>query len=104
MTQQRNSNGELRAAFTMREIARAKRSVPAGTAGIFLRVALAIVFMYLIFVSHLIFGSAGPVFISVLFLAAFFIPYLYRTALGLRDRRRAQRTSRRPAQNAPQQR
>ena len=41
------------------------------------RVALSVIYMYLILISYELLGIAGPVFISCVFLVAFFIPYLY---------------------------
>ena len=88
MAQQQNSKGELRAAFTMRELENAKRSCQTSTPGTFIRVALGIVFMYLIVISHLMLGAVGPVFISALFLVAFFVPYLYQIGKDRLERRR----------------
>ena len=76
MKQQWDSTGELRAAFTMRMLENAKSSVQTRTTGsLFMRVTLVVIFMYLIFISYLMLGIAGPVFTSTLFLVALFTPY-----------------------------
>ncbi len=82
MTQQLDSNGELRAAYTMRELEKAKSSFPTGTTGVFIRVTLAVIFMYLTVISYLMLGIAGPVFVSILFLAAFLITWRMAAGLG----------------------
>ena len=96
MTQQPDSNGELRAAFTMRLLENAKRNVQpeSGPIGVFMRVTLAVIFMYLIVISYMMLGTIGPVFISVLSLVAYFVPYLYQTMKRLLERRRVQKESR----------
>ena len=80
----------------MRLLENAKRNVQpeSGPIGVFMRVTLAIVFMYLIVISYMMFGTPGLVFISVLALVAYFVPYLYQTVKGLLERRRAQKESR----------
>lgn len=88
MTQQTDPKGELRAASTMRELEKAQRSISTGPIGVFMRVTLAIIFMYLIFISHQMFGVTGPVFISVLFLVAVFVPVIYQAAKSFLDQRR----------------
>lgn len=103
MKQQRDSKGELRAAFTMRELDNAKRSCQTNTPGTFIRVTLGIVFMYLIVISHLMLGVAGPVFISVLFLVAFFVPYFYQISKDLLARRRLRKDNSMPEQESPQE-
>ena len=89
MKQQSDPKGELRAADTMREIENAKRSIQTGTSSILMRVTLALIFMYLIMISYLMLGIAGPALISVLFLISFFTPYLYQTLANLLEKRRA---------------
>jgi len=42
------------------------------------RVALGVIYMYLILMSYETMGISGPVFISVLFLVSFFVPQAYR--------------------------
>lgn len=94
MKQQRDTNGELMAAGAMREIENAKRSIQIGPTGIIMRVTLVLVFMYLIMVSYLMLGIAGPVLISVLFLISFFAPYFYQALSNRLQKRRAQKVDR----------
>lgn len=105
MTQQPDSNGELRAAFTMRLLENAKRSVQpeTGPIGVFMRVTMAVVFMYLIVISHMMLGTIGLVFVGVLSLVAYFVPYLYQAVKGLLERRRSQKESRILGRQSPQQ-
>lgn len=105
MTQQRDSNSELRAAFTMRLLENAKRSgqPETGPIAVFIRVTLAVIFIYLIVISYMMFGTIGPVFISILSLVAHFVPYLYQAIKGLLERRRSQKESRILGQQSPQQ-
>ena len=58
MTQKPDTNGELRAAFAPRLLDNAKRTVhpQSGPIGVFMRVTLALIFMYLIVVSYMMFG------------------------------------------------
>jgi len=96
MTQKLDTNDELRAAFAPRLLENAKRTVhpQSGPIGVFMRVTLALIFMYLTVISYMMFGTPGLVFISVLALVAYFVPYLYQTVKGLLERRRAQKESR----------
>ena len=105
MRQQSDSNGELRAALTMRLLENAKRSVQSesGPIGVFMRVTLAVIFMYLAVVSYMMFGTIGLVFVSVLSLVAYFVPYLYQTMKRLLERRRSQKERRILGQQSPQQ-
>jgi len=103
MKQQQDSKGELRAAFALRGLEKAKRSCQTSTSGTFIRVALGVVFMYLIFVSHLMLGAVGPVLISAMFLLAFFVPHLYQTAQSLLVRRRLRKERRLSGQESPQE-
>jgi len=91
MTTQQDSKAAQRAAATMSELEKAKLSLRPSAASTLVRVALAIVYMYLIVFSYMLLGVAGPVFISVLFLVAFFAPLAYRTVTDLLEKRRAQR-------------
>jgi hypothetical protein len=91
MTTQQDSKAAQRAAATMSELEKAKRSMRPNAVSMLVRVALAIVYMYLIVFSYQILGVAGPVFISVLFLVAFFAPLAYRTFTGLLEKRRSRR-------------
>lgn len=95
MTQQHDSNGELRAAYTMKLLERAKRTVQpeTGPIGVFMRVTMAVIFMYLIVVSYMMFGTIGLVFVSLLALVSYFVPYLYQALIGRLERRRAERQS-----------
>ena len=78
MTQQKNTKGELRAAFINRGLKNAKHSFPIGSTGVFMRVTLAIIYMYLIVISYSLMGTIGVVFVSTLFLVALFSPILYQ--------------------------
>jgi len=90
MTQQQDFKGELRATYTMRLLENAKCSVQTSTTGgLFMRVTLAVIYMYLIFISYLMLGIAGPVFTSTLFLVALFTPYFYRVSKDHLEKRRA---------------
>ena len=102
MKQQRDSKGELRAAFTMRGLENAKRSVQAGVPGVFIRVTLGIVFMYLIVISYMMLGTIGLVFVSVLALVAYFVPHLYRALKGLLERLGSRKENRILGQESPQ--
>ena len=103
MTQRRDSNGELRAIYAMRLLEYAERSVQpeTGPIGVIIRVALALIFMYLIAISYLMFGTVGIVFVSVLFLVAYFVPYLYQAVKGLFERRWAREKKRNLGRQAP---
>jgi len=90
MAQRYDSKDEMRAAYLSRELKKSKRSIPMGSTGVFIRVTLAIIFMYLIVISYSMLGITGPVFVSILFLVAFFMPVLYHTVTAVMDRRRAQ--------------
>ena len=92
MTQKLDTNDELRAAFGPRLLENAKRTVhpQSGPIGVFMRVTLALIFMYLTVISYMMFGTAGLVFISVLALVAYFIPHLYRAMKNRLEKRREQ--------------
>ncbi len=90
MAQRYDSKDEMRAAYLTRELKKSKRSIPMGSTGVFMRVTLAVIFMYLIVVSYSMLGISGPVFVSILFLIAFFMPVLYQTVKAVMDQRRAQ--------------
>ncbi len=59
MTKQSDDNAELRAAYTMRLLEDAKRSVQPepGAIGVFMRVTLALIFLYLIVISYMMLGT-----------------------------------------------
>lgn len=103
MPRQQDSKGELRAAFTMRMLDDAKVSLQPGAIGTFMRVSLAILFMYMIVVSHQVLGIAGPVFISVLFLVALFTPYFYQILKDYREGREVQAENRISEQESTQE-
>ncbi len=103
MTHQQDYKGDLRSAFTMREIENAQRSVHTGIEGLFVRAALSAIFMYLIFISYLMLGIAGPVFISVLFLVALFVPYFYQAVKDLLKRWGMQKQKHVLGRESPQQ-
>ena len=104
MTQQPDSKGELRATHTMRLLEDAERSVQpeTGPVGVFMRVTLAVVFMYLIVISYLMLGTTGLVFVSVLALVAYFVPHLYRALKGLLERLGSRKENRILGQESPQ--
>ena len=56
------------------------------------RVALGVIYMYLILISYELLGISGPVFVSVLFLISFFAPHAYRLLVrGLQDKAKLQK-------------
>ena len=61
----------------VRDVRKAKRELKTPSAMLLARVALAVVYMYLIMLSYELLGISGPVFISLVFLVAFFIPWGY---------------------------
>jgi hypothetical protein len=65
----------------------AHRNTNDGAATLLARVALSVVYMYLILMSYEMLGISGPVFVSVLFLIAFFIPLLYQRFVGRLQKR-----------------
>jgi len=93
MKQQCDSKGQVRAANTMRELEKAKRTIQtsSGSTSVFMRVALTVTFMYLIVISYVVLGITGSVFISVLFLVAFFVPYFYQALSDLLKKHRLQK-------------
>ncbi len=74
----------------MREFRNARRNISMGGMGVFMRVALAIIFMFMLVVSNLMLGLIGPAFVSILFLAAFFVPVMYQAARSYMGPRRTQ--------------
>lgn len=79
MTQPRDIKSALRAAGTMSELEKARRSMWPSAIGALARVALAVVYMYLIVIAYDLMGISGPIFISVLFLIALYAPHAYQT-------------------------
>ena len=103
MTQLNDNREKMRSAAFMSELEIAKRSSHTGVVGLLVRVTLIVIFSYLILTSYELFGTAGPAFISVLFIVALFVPQIYRAAKS-----RLGRTSRRPsdaslAEESPQE-
>lgn len=90
MNQQQNSKSELRAAFTNRQLKKAKYNFAIGSTGIFMQVALAIIYTYLILVSYSLMGAVGVMYVSVLFLVAHFFPLLYYAGRAFSERRSAE--------------
>lgn len=78
MNKQYDPNSEVRAAVAMRELTKAQRSISGGPVSMFIRVIMAILFMYLSLISYQVFGEAGLIFISILFIIAVFVPVLYQ--------------------------
>ena len=60
------------------ELRKPKRNWSESPATLLARVALGVIYMYLILVSYELMGISGPVFTSVLFLISFFIPLAYQ--------------------------
>jgi len=92
MKQQGESNVEraaneamdrLRSKHAIKHLEDAKDSLRPSSATAFLvRVALGLVYMYLIVVSYMMMDAMGPVIVSVLFLAAILVPHFYRFVAG----------------------
>ncbi len=77
MSELEHLKGKVRAASLSREIERAQRSLSLGPAGLFVRVALVLVFMYIVLISYMMMGIAGPIFVSIAFLIALIVPVLH---------------------------
>jgi len=60
------------------ELKKPRRNLYDSPVTLLARVALGVIYMYLILVSYELMGISGPVFISVLFLVSFFIPHAYQ--------------------------
>ena len=60
------------------ELRKPRRSWSDSPVTLLARVALGVIYMYLILVSYELMGVSGPVFTSVLFLVSFFIPLAYQ--------------------------
>ena len=68
------------------------------------RVALGVIYMYLILISYELLGISGPVFVSVLFLVSFFAPHAYRLLIqGLREKAELQEKHTTAAKEARQE-
>ncbi len=103
MTRQWDHTDKFRAASILREFENARRNSHTDTAGVFIRVALAVVFLYLTVVSYLVLGVAGPVFISILFVIALLVPYFYQVIKNLMDRPRVTKGDRVLTRKSPQE-
>ena len=103
MKPQYDSKDQLRATYTMRALENAQRSIHTGTIGVFIQVTLALIFMYLLVISYLMLGIAGPVFISVLFLVALLVPYFYYILKIWLEKRRVQKKELGLGEKSPQQ-
>ncbi|MFC1664762.1 hypothetical protein ACFL17_03940, partial [Pseudomonadota bacterium] len=68
-----------------------------GSAGVFMRAVLGIIFMYLMVISFEIFGVVGPLFISVLFLVSYSVPFVYQIMLMHREKRETNKVIESPA-------
>jgi hypothetical protein len=106
MTEPRDPKDVLRAALLMRELDRARHQQPLGVGptSLLLRTALAVVYMYLILAAYLMMGIIGSVFVSVLFLVAFFVPFIYQSAARHWRRRMGRIGSAKSAPGTPAQR
>ena len=103
MTRQWDFTGEGRTACTPRESENAEGSVNSGTAGVFVRVALVVVFLYLTVVSYLVLGVPGPVFVSILFVMALLAPHFYQVTKNLLERPRVPKDDRVLTPKSPQE-
>jgi len=89
MTHSDDHKAKMRSAAFMSELEIAKKSSHPGAVGFLIRVTLIVIFSYLILTSYVLFDAAGPVFISVLFIVALFVPHLYRLLKERLDGNRA---------------
>ena len=78
---------ELRAVFANRQLRKTRFDFPYGNVGVFMKVTLAIIYMYLILISYTWMGTAGVVVISVLFLAALSLPMVIWLVKNYRSKR-----------------
>lgn len=78
---------KLMAVTLMHEIERAKQECSIGYNSILTRVALAVVFIYLIALAQVAMGDIGPIVIAVLFLVLMLLPVLRSTTHRFPDRR-----------------
>jgi len=83
MTTVQDPKGELRAAFTQREIQNARNSLSKGVPGLIVRAALVTLFMNLLVIAYLMMGTPGLVFVSLLFLLALLTPLFAQMARKL---------------------
>jgi hypothetical protein len=78
MTQHRDTTIEPREVQDPQGRGNAGLGAGACTAGVFIRVTLAVMFLYLMAVAYLMLGIAGMALVAILFLVAFFMPLLYQ--------------------------
>ena len=103
MTNQSDNRAKMRSAAFMSELEIAKKSSHTGALGLIIRVTLVVVFAYLILTSYVLFGVNGPIFISVLFIVALFVPYMYRSHAKRLKKNRGQRVDAKLAEESPQE-
>lgn len=103
MTQVQDHKARMRSAALMSELEIAKKSSHTGAIGLLIRVTLVVVFAYLILTSYVLFDASGPVFISVLFIVALFVPNLYHALKSWFSGRRGQRAESRLVEESPQE-
>jgi len=90
MRQKQDGKFALRSAYINRGLKKAGYHFPQGNTGVFMQVTLAILYMYLIFLGYVMMGTAGLVFVSVLFLVALSSPFIYYAVVGIWRRNRMQ--------------
>jgi hypothetical protein len=76
--------------ISRQEMRNVKFNFAPGNIGIFMQTTLAIIFMYMVFLSYSALGTTGLILVSVLFLLALFSPLLYRAGRRLLGNRRTQ--------------
>ena len=103
MTQRGDYTDEFRATSILREFEDTRPRVYIGPAGVFVRVALAVVFLYLTVVSYLVLGVPGPVFVSILFVMALLAPHFYQVTKNLLERPRVPKDDRVLTPKSPQE-
>ncbi len=79
MSKQYQANSEPRAPHLARDLKAARRKTPEYGIGVFMRLALAVVFVYLMIFSYLTLGVAGPAVVGALFLISVLVPVLHRS-------------------------
>ncbi len=77
MTQRQDLIDALRASLFKHELKKAEQTLNPDPIAWFLRVLLSVLYMFLIVMSYSALGVVGPIFVSVLFLVAFFMPHIY---------------------------
>lgn len=94
---------KMRSAAFMSELEIAKKSSHTGPLGLIIRVTLIVVFAYLILTSYVLFGVNGPVYISVLFIVALFVPFIYRSITARLKKNRGRAVDAKLAEESPQE-